>query len=347
MGCERNADTVSMVSYAPLLGHVEGRTELTGAPPPWHAMIYFDGTRAFGTVSYYLWKLFGENVPDQMVKTDVAIPAHHDFRVAGQIGIGTWNTSAEFKDIRVEKNGATLLVSDFSQNAEGWETEGRRGGGRWAVQEGAFRQSQQTRASRFNGNEEWSDYTLTLKARKLSGGEGFLIMFGRKGGEMFWWNLGGWGNTQHAVEHSVQGNQTPVGAAVPGTIETDRWYDIRIELAGRNIRCHLDGKLIHEVRAEPAMTLYAAGGMDGNELVLKVINLASSPVTSQLNLAGGRTLASEASIVTLTGDEPTSNNSLEQPQAIVPQPKQLRISNPRFSHEFPPHSLTILRVGTK
>ena len=71
LGCERNADTVQMVSYAPLLGHVEGRTALTGAPPPWHAMIYFDGTRVFGTASYYLWKLFGTNRPDQMVQADV------------------------------------------------------------------------------------------------------------------------------------------------------------------------------------------------------------------------------------------------------------------------------------
>jgi alpha-L-arabinofuranosidase len=45
LGCERNADAVRMVSYAPLLAQVEGRTELPGAPPPWHAMIYFDGTR--------------------------------------------------------------------------------------------------------------------------------------------------------------------------------------------------------------------------------------------------------------------------------------------------------------
>ena len=51
MGCERNGDVVRMVSYAPLLANVEGRTELTGAPPPWHAMIYFDGTRVFGTAS--------------------------------------------------------------------------------------------------------------------------------------------------------------------------------------------------------------------------------------------------------------------------------------------------------
>src|SRR6185312_8577611 len=64
MGCERHADVVRMVSSAPLLANVDGRTELTGAPPPWHAMIYFDGTRVFGTASYYLWKLFGQNRPD-------------------------------------------------------------------------------------------------------------------------------------------------------------------------------------------------------------------------------------------------------------------------------------------
>lgn len=47
MGAERNADVVRMVSYAPLLAHVEGRSG-------WHGMIYFDSQRAYGTVSYYL-----------------------------------------------------------------------------------------------------------------------------------------------------------------------------------------------------------------------------------------------------------------------------------------------------
>ena len=34
LGCERNADTVRMVSYAPLLANVAGRTALTGRRPP-------------------------------------------------------------------------------------------------------------------------------------------------------------------------------------------------------------------------------------------------------------------------------------------------------------------------
>src|SRR6185503_20805266 len=102
MGCERNADAVRMVSYAPLLAHVEGRTELTGAPPPWHGQIYFDGTRVFGTASYHLWKLFSRNRPSHTIKTDVIFPNAKPVVIAGQIGMGTWDATAEFKDVRVQ-----------------------------------------------------------------------------------------------------------------------------------------------------------------------------------------------------------------------------------------------------
>ncbi len=346
MGCERNADVVSMVSYAPLLGHVEGRTELTDAPPPWHAMIYFDGIRSFGTVSYYLWKLFGENVPAETFHTEVTIPSDTDFKIAGQIGVGTWNTSAEFKDVRVEKAGTVLYASDFSKGTEDWQGEQRRGGGQWSVQEGAFRQAQNTRGSRYFGSNDWSDYTLTLKARKLGGGEGFLIMFGRKGEEMYWWNLGGWGNSQHAVEFSSQGNQTPVGRGVPGNIETGRWYDIKIEVSGRNIRCHLDGKLIHDVTTEPQQNVFAVAGRsaDGNELVVKMINLAPESYTADLKLGDLKQFAPEAELSILTSNKPTDNNSLDAPQAVVPKSGKLRIQSPALHQELPPHSLTILRL---
>jgi len=348
MGCERNADTVSMVSYAPLLGHVEGRTELTGAPPPWHAMIYFDSLRSFGTVSYHLWKLFGENRPTRIVNTEVVIPAHAGFKVAGQIGVGTWNTSAEFKDIRVEKNGQTLYQSDFSSGAEGWQGAQRRGGGQWSVVNGAFRQGRNGRASRFIGDESWTDYTLTLKARKLSGNEGFLIIFGHRNGDQYWWNLGGWGNSQHAVEHSVQGSQTAVGSPVRGTIETERWYDIKVELAGNRIRCYLDGKLVHDVVAEPVSSIFAVAGTDDDrrELVLKVINNSAETSSSTVRIEGAR-LRTEGTMIRLTSAEPTDNNSLDNPTNVMPSVAPLKVHGPVLQQEFPPHSLTILRISMR
>ena len=215
MGLERNADVVKMVSYAPLLANVHGRTD-------WHGMIYFDSTHIFGTVSYYLWKLFGENRPDYTVQTDVAFHADKAPAITGAIGIGTWNTAAEFKDIRVERDGKTLYASDFSTNRAGWQE----GGGNWSIADAAYRQSDDAVGLSYFGDENWRDYTLTLKARKLLGAEGFLIVFGHKGGNKYWWNIGGWGDQEHAIEF----NQTPVGEHVPGHIQANRGYDMKIEL---------------------------------------------------------------------------------------------------------------------
>jgi alpha-L-arabinofuranosidase len=286
------------------------------------------------------------------LKTGVSIAGESSFKVAGQIGIGTWDTAAEFKDVRVERNGQVLYASDFAQGTEGWQADGRGrrgGGGRWSVQDGAYRQNQRGRGTAYTGPEDWSDYTLTLKARKLSGGEGFLIVFGRRGTDMFWWNLGGWGNTQHAIEHSVQGGQTPVGAPAPGRIETERWYDIKIELSGNRIRCYLDGKLTNEGSAEAARSFFASAGREDatGDLVIKAINLAAEPAVGTLKLEGVTPLASPATVTMLKSDALTDNNSLDEPTRVAPAVSQLEGAGKQFTHEFAPYSLTILRLKTQ
>jgi alpha-L-arabinofuranosidase len=347
MGCERNADTVQMVSYAPLLAHVDGRTALTDAPPPWHAMIYFDGTRVFGTASYYLWKLFGTNLPDQMVKADVEFANIEPPVIAGQIGVGTWAATAEFKDIRVERAGEMLYESDFSQNAEGWQPEGGRRSRRatWQVEDGVYRQDREGYAMSYFGDDTWSDYTLSLKARKMSGTEGFLIVFGRKGGERYWWNLGGWGNSQHAIEF----NQTPVGRPVRGRIESDRWYDIKIVLAGNRIRCFLDGELVHDVESMPPETFFVNAGRDdaSGELVVKAINIAPEPVRAQVRIDGVIDVEKQARTVVLGAASLEDNNSLERPDHVVPKAAALDGASAEFEQVFPQYSLTILRLPLK
>lgn len=341
MGCERNADVVSMVSYAPLLGHVEGRTELTGAPPPWHAMIYFDGTRAFGTVSYYLWKLFGANRPDIFLPTEITFPEAKPLAVAGQIGLGTWADTAEFKDVRVEKAGTVLYESDFTSEANGWQREA----GRWSVTNGVYRQSRRGQGFSYYGDESWTDYTLTLKARNTGGDEGFLIVFGRKGGERFWWNLGGWGNTQHALEM----NQTLVGAPVPGKIERERWYEVKIELNGARIRCYLDGTLVHDATVPRQQKFYAVTGRDekSGDLVVKAINLGNEAVMGKLDLNGVGNIAATGHATVLQSASLSDNNSLEQPQRVVPLERVINGVGSDFTHEFPARSLTVLRLKTK
>jgi alpha-N-arabinofuranosidase len=81
------------------------------------------------------------------------------------------------------------------------------------------------------GDASWQNYEITLQARKTGGSEGFLILFRHVNEDNFYWlNLGGWNNTQHAVEKEVNGSRSTVsGTGVSGSIVTGQWYDIRIQ----------------------------------------------------------------------------------------------------------------------
>jgi len=197
----------------------------------------------------------------------------------------------------------------------------------------------------FFGDENWSDYTLTLKARKLSGAESFLICFARKGQERNWWNIGGWGNTEHTIEF----NQSSIGPHAPGSIETNRWYEIKVSLEGARIRCYLDEKLIHDETVTTPQRFFASAGRDepGGALVIKAINAGAEPLSATINLAGVKHVAFGASLTVLKSNQGRDNNSLENPKMIVPVSSILPISGNSFTHEFPAYSLSIIRMAAK
>ena len=86
-----------MACYAPLLAR-EGFTQ-------WRPdLIWFDSTRAYGTPSYHVQKLFGRNRPDEVLPVRITQPMTHRDSHPGMIGVGTWNTAAEFKDVRVTRH---------------------------------------------------------------------------------------------------------------------------------------------------------------------------------------------------------------------------------------------------
>jgi hypothetical protein len=167
--------------------------------------------------------------------------------IGGLVGVGTWATQAEFKDIVVTRNGQKLFASDFSKGLRGWKTVR----GKWEVVDGILRQTSHDEDARaLVGDPTWSNYTLSLRARKLSGNEGFLVFFGMPAPDansMSMWNIGGWGNTACGI-------QAPgiVDKHVPGTIEVGRWYDIKIELNGNTVRAYLDGKPVVSATQTPA-----------------------------------------------------------------------------------------------
>lgn len=334
-GFERNSDVVRMAAYAPLFNKI-GSTQ-------WNVdLIWFDNAAAFGTPSYYVQKLFMNNLPDTLLP--VQIPANEvPLPPAGTIGLHTWHTSAEFKDIRVTRGGETLYAFDPKAGLKGWSKAKE---GAWEVRDGALRQrdeAAQDTVTSFIAGAGWQDYTLELKARKLSGQEGFIIRFRDRRQQCVHVNLGGWGNKEHGLE---QGPMQPVTRR-PGSIETGRWYDVKVQLEGERVRVWLDGQPLFDqvIRNEMRQRLYAVAGLDqaAHEMVVKCVNPSEEALTVALTLAGAQVPSQKARRILLAGGA-DDVNTLEDPLRVSPKEDAVEIAGPSSQLTLPPNSLTVLRI---
>ncbi|MBL9138350.1 MAG: DUF1080 domain-containing protein [Verrucomicrobiales bacterium] len=335
-GLERNSDVVVMAAYAPLFCNANHKR--------WPVnLINFDSSRWFGIPSYYVQKLFAEHRGSVTLPTSVESATSQEPLPSGGVGVGTWNTSAEFKEIKVTApDGKILLQSDFSRDLDGWRPLGA---GRWSVQDGVLKQSAADRdfVRAVAGDRSWTDYTFELKARKLAGREGFLVLFHNGDDEdRTWWNLGGWENQRHGVE--MGGTH----GAKSGSIETGRWYDIKIEVRGLAVKCWLDGQVVHDLKRERRTihNLFASATRDekSGDLILKVVNSAPSPLETQVDLLGSPRLASQGTAVVLTSANPKDENTLDEPTKVAPKTETMTIPGSRWTRAFPGNSLTVLRL---
>lgn len=338
-GLERNSDQVVMACYAPLLVNLNHRA--------WPVnLINFDSANWFGLPSYYVQKMFAENPGDVSLPVNVESPVVDTSLPGGQIGVGTWNTAAEFRDIKVTApDGKVLLQADFSQGAKDWQLLGK--GAAWKTQGGVLRQTAEVKNLRaLAGGFDWLDYTLTLQARKLSGAEGFLVLFRVNAGEdRSWWNLGAWGNTGSAVEIDETMDRKPIHIA------TDRWYDIKIVAHGKNVKCYLDGKLVHDINCDPGhpvKSVYASAAQDemAGDLIVKVVNADSRPRKTEINLNGAKAVTGKGNAIVLTSESATDENSLANPTKVSPINEPVEFSGTTLKRTFPGNSFTVLRLHT-
>jgi alpha-L-arabinofuranosidase len=341
-GVERNSDVVVMSSYAPLFGHEEAWQ--------WRPnLIWFDNLTSYVTPNYYVQQLFSLHRPDVVLPVEL-----NDSRpprpAAGGIGLVTNGSSAEFDEVRVTKNGE-VAFDGAPITGPGEMIQFR---GNWQVADGVIRQADQRATARAHfGDPAWQDYTLTLKARKLAGGDGFGVVFRNSdGGSYLQWNLGSDRNTQHRLEarpasHSV--DDATVDRA-EGSLEENRWYDLKVEVEGAQVRCYLDGKLTHDLEIPPPALprLFAAAGRDDStgQIILKIVNPTDDSISVAIDLAGLSGVGSTVPAIVLAG-EPGDENSIAEPEHIAPREESLTIAGPRFEHTFAPNSLTILKIDAK
>ncbi|CAL9601719.1 alpha-L-arabinofuranosidase C-terminal domain-containing protein [Streptomyces sp. enrichment culture] len=336
-GLERNADVVKLASYAPLLAN-EDATQ-------WRPdMIWFNNRASWGSTSYEVQKLFMNNTGDRVVPSTATGTPAVSGPITGAVGLSTWATSAAYDDVRVTSaDGTTLLSDDFSGDTSRWKHVGA---GSWSVQDGQY---VQTDAAAENtlitaGDPAWHDYDLRVKATKKSGREGFLVAFGVKDtGNHYWWNLGGWGNTQSAVERAVNGGKSTL-LTKAGSIETGRTYDIEIKVRGRQVSLYLDGakwgEFTDDKAAEPFRQVVTEDEATG-DLIVKVVNAQDAAARTTVDL-GGADVGPRARVVTLAGDRSAVNT--EADTAITPVSSTFSGVSQKFTYTFQPNSVTFLRI---
>ncbi len=113
-------------------------------------------------------------------------------------------------------------------------------------------------------DEDWNDYTYEVSGNKIGGAEGFLIMFRCQGtmeprgkalakhpprmqGQArleYWWNLGGWGNSRSQIE---TWGVAKAGAHSGHTIDTDKWYNIKIINTPAGYTLIINDEQVHKI----------------------------------------------------------------------------------------------------
>jgi alpha-L-arabinofuranosidase len=255
---------------------------------------------------------------------------------------------SEYKDFTVTRGDDQLFHADLASAMEGWKPHG----GKWAVRDGALAETEEREDSRITtGDGSWQDYSVSVKARRVSGNEGFLVLFHVRDDNNFcWFNVGGWNNTRNAIERSVDGNKASLAEA-PFKIETGRWYDLRVDVQGRDIKCFIDGKQVLSAKDEapkPVETLFAAASRDesSGDVILKVVNAKADARRVEINLQGAASIASDATIARISG-QPTDVNTIDAPEKVATQQVTIHDAAATFTHEFPGNSVSVVRLKTR
>ena len=342
LSMENNGDLVKMSSYAPLFENVNTRH--------WPVnLINFDADKSFGRISYYTIQLMNQHRADENLVSSLKIldPVTPKPKNSGSIGLATWDTQTEYKDIEINENGKLVYTSDFAKRPEEWQIIR----GAWQVKDSAMAQTAQG-AQRLIilKDKNFETYTLKLKARKLSGTNAFIIPFAVKSARSHLRaHIGSYVNQNCVFELVTDESVADVipQKRLPKPIETGRWYEITLEVGMDTVKCYLDGQLLMTYR-EPAKLVSIAGrDKQTGDIIVKVVNAAPTPYQINIELDGLQEVDPVADLFYLHADSLQAENSFADPVRYIPGHSTISGVKPSFETVFQPFSISVLRIKDK
>jgi alpha-N-arabinofuranosidase len=94
--------------------------------------------------------------------------------------------------------------------------------------------------------------------------------------------------------------------------------------------------------------LYASATRDNTnqDVILKLVNIQSKPQQLQIEIQGVPTIKKDATGEMIAG-ELGGINTVTEPLKVAPQRITIRNAAPKFSHELPAHSVSVIRLKTR
>ena len=328
-GVERNGDIVDMTCYAPLFAHYDH------VQWPRADMIWFNNRRVVKTPNYYVQQMFSRNQGDVYLENTVVRPKDDKMpTIKGGVGIGSWATAIECSQPSV--NGRKIGFGD-------WESRG----GSFNVNGSNMTQTDSRSEPAYNFSKtQFSDdaVTYTVKARKTSGAEGFLVLFGAQDDQNYYWfNVGGWGNSQHAIECMRNGSKA-VLAQCSGSIEEGKWYTAKVELTSGRIKCWLDDNIVFDYEIKrPTVSVASVLDKKTGEVILKLVNPTEEDFEAEILLEGVKRVDSTGTVELVTGIS-SDKNTLDEPDKVKTVVKDVKTGKD-FVYSIPAMSVQFIRVG--
>lgn len=350
-GLERNGDIVKMAAYAPLFGNL---TATHWAPN----LIWFNNHLSTGSISYYMQKLFSNNAGTTLLGSELKGAEIVPGDLKGKVGLGTWYTKAEFDNVKVVSNetGKTLDEDCFTIPNFWWNWT-KLSDGDWQIRNGKLTQKaseipyHELGASAAFGDNEWSNYTYSFEATKLEGAEGFYIPFLIEDEQnMFFWNIGGWGNTKSALQRVRNGVKSGeiVGTTTDFTVEDGVTYEIKIVVEGYNIKGYIDGELQFDCVAESETNAeaYQVVSIDETgDVIIKLVNVTGSDRTFAVDLKGMEAVNGTAAVYQVKGDSLDNDNILGAEEDCEMVEFTVEGISEQFNYTVPQYSATVIRIS--
>ena len=344
-GFENNSDVVRLAATAPLFNKI-----LTDSTYRWTPdCIWFDNDSVWYTPTYYVQQLFAKYIGKKVVST--SFETYEDGKAVslipkGGIEVGTVNADIVVKNVKVTCNdcGKVLFETDFADGMpEGFALIPNSGEVSFGS-DGMTIHANGTMSGIYCIKPEWSNYTVTVTAKKLSGNDGFYVGAGVTNIET---------ETKNAIEYAVAYDSEATGvkvfkdgvegyrlgdfssstcagnlrSACYEAIECDKEYTITVNYGGKtgkNLICsYTDGRFNSKVLDYKLEAynkdIFSSVTTDEEQIYMKLVNADNFDKPAKIVVKDA--VLSDAKVITITGDLDKAhvpNVNTKENEPIVP-----------------------------